>query len=530
MNLGDELNRMALLCYGIHHIVSVELGLQPAYLPGEISAAELDEAKQIASQWLAGAATDPDLARDTRVASPIAAYPGGAVDYWATCGIRLQRVKYEYKREPAVGPGVTPVYVPGYYYLPTDITLEFQKSGILTRAEFQRMCDSCTDEASLRRLLGAPDRAGARKIWRDVAAVALLLLAGVALIYAWKTRRAFSRRVVLSALGVVALVFAAWVAMMFFDQGYRTRFFVKQIASRNPILAMICRDRYHYSYWDKKDIPPAVLRALVDLLRDDDPQVRYVAVNYLGATWGENLYGVENAEKNLREAAGDSDPLIAAPALSLLGLFKDDRNVEFLRTTLNDVTNTESVRAGAVYGLASTADPHGIDDVVTCARQAGEGLRYAAIYMLGSYDDPRCIALIADLVPSPDIIVSSRALSALDRFKYLHPGRNLSDIIDPALLAAACDTTFKYSHREMLAAKIQDISKRALAYENMLWFPDSQDAKSAMECQLYAVRGLEEMKSAASSVIPVMQKMLEDPKTVPEVRKRLEEGIKYLQR
>jgi len=82
----------------------------------------------------------------------------------------------------------------------------------------------------------------------------------------------------------------------------------------------------------------------------------------------------------------------------------------------------------------------------------------------------------------------------------------------------------------MLAAKIQDISKRALAYENMLWFPDSQDAKSAMECQLYAVRGLEEMKSAASSVIPVMQKMLEDPKTVPEVRKRLEEGIKYLQR
>ncbi|MGB8354933.1 MAG: HEAT repeat domain-containing protein [Chthoniobacteraceae bacterium] len=529
LNLGDELNRMALLCYGIHHIVSVELGLQPAYLPGEISAAELDEAKQTAAQWLAGAAADPDLARDTRMAAPIAAYPGGAVDYWATCGIRLQRVKYEYKWEPAVGPGVMPVYVPGYYYLPTDITLEFQKPGILTRAEFQRMCDSCMDEASLRRLLDAPDRTGAREIWRDVCTVALLLLAGIALFFAWKARRVFSRRVVLSTLAVVALLFAAWVAVMFFDQGYRTRFFVRQIASRNSFLAMVYRDRYRYPFWKNKLIPPATLRVLVDLLRDADPQVRYVAVNYLDTIRLE-LSGIENAEENLREAAGDSDPLIAAPALSLLGFFKDDRNVEFLRATLKDVTNNEAVRAGAVYGLGRTGDPRGIDDVVACARQTNAGLRDAAVYMLGSYDDPRCINLIAELVQSPDVIVSSRALSALDRFKYLHPGRDVSNTMDPALLSAACITTFTPGHRRGLAMDIHNNPTRLLAYENMLLVPGSQDAKSMAETQGYAAWGLADMKSAASDAIPAMQKVIEDPQTAPDARKKIEETIKYIQR
>jgi nitrogen fixation-related uncharacterized protein len=57
LDLGDELNRMSLLCYGIHNIVSTELGLLPSYLPDELSPAELREARQIASQWLTNAAS-----------------------------------------------------------------------------------------------------------------------------------------------------------------------------------------------------------------------------------------------------------------------------------------------------------------------------------------------------------------------------------------------------------------------------------------------------------------------------------------
>jgi len=68
---------------------------------------------------------------------PIRQRRGGLLgNGWHTSSTREIRIYTRAPRERSDA-GVRPRLL----YLPTDVTLEFQKSGILTRAEFQRLCD-----------------------------------------------------------------------------------------------------------------------------------------------------------------------------------------------------------------------------------------------------------------------------------------------------------------------------------------------------------------------------------------------------
>jgi hypothetical protein len=477
--------------------------------------------------------SDPDLAHDTRIAAPIIVDDEGIVTYWATGGIRLQRVKYEYKREPAVGNSVTPAYIPGYYYLPTDLTLEFQRSGSLTRADFQRICNSCGDENSLRKLLRAPDHTITEEIWTNIRVGVDILLLGFVFFTVWKLRRVFSRRVVLSGLAVVALLFAGWIARMSLDLGYRTRFFITQVACRNSILAAAYRG-WHYPIWYQEVTPPEVLGVLVGLLRDPNPQIRYLAVSYLEtASYHQgvnilNLSAVEGAEDNLRAIAMESDAVLATPALSLLGFFDDEPNIEFLRAKLNGRTNDPTVRRDALYGLARTGDSRAIGDVIACTKETDVTLRKIAIMQLGNFDDQRGVDIIAQILQSSDEASSEDALFALDLFGKLHPKHDISSKTDPALLAAAGNTGFPSRYREELAMSISDVPTQVQAYENLLEFPGSKYGESFTWCQTDAVDWLKSFHSAAKSALPMLQKMLQDPRTDPRLRGDLRDAIKSI--
>jgi hypothetical protein len=527
--LDEELRRMALLCYGVYHTVSVEMGLVPSYLQGEITPAELDEAKSIAAQWLADPGADPDLARDARIAAPVAASPQGSVAYWATGGIRFQRVKYEYKREPVVGPEVKPVFVPTYYYLPTDVTLEFARTGSLTREEFRKLCDSCADEASLRRLLHAPDHSPGQfsKIaWTS----AILIGTGGLLLLAWMLLRRLSRRAFIAGFAAVIVLCSAWSARMVFDLNYRTRFLIKEIASRNMILASIYEARVVLPYQWADDGSPKFMRSLAGLLNDPDPEVQYLAMEYLGPFHLNKVEGADVVE-TLRKIAAESDPVLSPMAFSYLGAFHDDRTVAFLLAKIRDTGSNPKERAAAILGLSKEdPDPRMIEVVLACSRESNREMQFAAALFLAAYDDPRCIDRIVEMLQSSDQNLSRVGLWAWERFRSENSKHDVSARMDPILLEAARNTAFGARFRAHLADVIHDQPMRILALESLLTNPSMESNRESLESRHAAAWRLEDIKSAAQTAIPIMKAILADAGTDPRARQDLEDAIAKLQK
>jgi hypothetical protein len=80
-----------------------DIGLDPKLRDGEV--ADREHCRSAASNWLASAQSDPDLARDTRVAIPIVYEPSRNVTrVWATLGVRLTRLNATYVRPPRIRP------------------------------------------------------------------------------------------------------------------------------------------------------------------------------------------------------------------------------------------------------------------------------------------------------------------------------------------------------------------------------------------------------------------------------------------
>ncbi len=527
--LGEELNRMALLCYGIYGLVSADLGLATELLSDELSPAELRDAKEIAVTWLTNPAADPDLARDTRVATPIMVESDGAVHYWGTGGVRLQRVKYEYEQTPTITGAIKAHFVPGYYYLPTDVSLEFQRPSALTGAEFRRLCDSSADETTLRHLLQAPLAAATIAPFSQILVGAFLFLLVMPIFFGWRTNRALTRRVALSALAVATLFVMGWIAFMTFDEAYRIHFFIRHVASKNSLLAMSYGQR-HFYHGLSPEPTPAALRALVDLLHDPDRQTRYLAITYLMLSDTQKLPAVDHARANLCEVALGSDPDLAPLAYYLLGMFRDDGNVAFLRAALKNVDSDEGMREAALSGLARTGDPQVIEDVIACGHSPEATLRIAAGRAIGNFDDPRSVDLIAEMLPSSDARISRAAFISFERLTVGRPHRDVFEQIDPALLAAVRVASFTPYHRQQMAREIHDVSLRVLAYESLLVSPSSTRRMSEADCQADAAEELGDLKSAAAGALPTLESTLRNPQTAPYVQIQVQKAIKSISR
>ncbi|MBK9974125.1 MAG: hypothetical protein IPP14_05055 [Planctomycetes bacterium] len=154
MPLGDELESMRLLFYGLHLVSCEDIGCHDQLLAGEVENA--DYARALADQWLQGWASDPDLAVDTRVAVPVFYNQGRSTRFWATLGVRAAPLSVRWETAPSWRPwpqtGQEPEAwqtVPahrqqaGRYVILVDEFAEFDRPGsaALPRSELRKICD-----------------------------------------------------------------------------------------------------------------------------------------------------------------------------------------------------------------------------------------------------------------------------------------------------------------------------------------------------------------------------------------------------
>ncbi|MCA8914316.1 MAG: hypothetical protein KDB90_02805 [Planctomycetes bacterium] len=152
--LGDELENMRLLFYGLYFVSCEDIGHKPQMLDGEID--EPDYVRALATKWLDDWESDPDLSVDTRVAVPI--YRDDTVSrFWCTVGVRPIKLQADYRRAPSWRPmpsaGDAPeawAEIPGGRLQPLDcvilgddfLEVELGAGATLTRAELRKACDA----------------------------------------------------------------------------------------------------------------------------------------------------------------------------------------------------------------------------------------------------------------------------------------------------------------------------------------------------------------------------------------------------
>ncbi|MCB9893116.1 MAG: hypothetical protein H6839_01545 [Planctomycetes bacterium] len=154
--LGDELENMRLLFYGLYFVSCEDIGHKPQTLDGEID--EPAYVRTLASKWLEDWESDPDLGVDTRVAVPIF-QSDTATRFWCTVGVRPIKLRAAYRRPPSwramPSPGDPPgdwVEVDSYQTEPLNcvilgddfLEVELGAGATLTRTELRSACDAAS--------------------------------------------------------------------------------------------------------------------------------------------------------------------------------------------------------------------------------------------------------------------------------------------------------------------------------------------------------------------------------------------------
>lgn len=152
--LGDELEHMRMLFYGLHLVSCEDIGMQAQTLPGEID--QPDYLRVLATKWLEQWESDVDLAADTRVAVPVYVMPGEYTRLWCTVGVRAMKLTASYAKaprwRPAPGPDETPAgwseiegwrTQTGNWVILGDEFAEVERKGDLplTRKELRDICN-----------------------------------------------------------------------------------------------------------------------------------------------------------------------------------------------------------------------------------------------------------------------------------------------------------------------------------------------------------------------------------------------------
>lgn len=163
--LGDELENMRMLFYGLHLVSCEDIGLAPQLLPGEVE--NTDHTRALAAKWLEGWQTDPDLAVDTRVAVPVYYDNGGRTRFWANIGVRAAPLSVRWARQPSWRPWPKDGDAAPWkevewhkldhadYAILVDEFAEFDQPGsvALPRGELRKVCDGAADKAEIIRQL-----------------------------------------------------------------------------------------------------------------------------------------------------------------------------------------------------------------------------------------------------------------------------------------------------------------------------------------------------------------------------------------
>jgi hypothetical protein len=208
--LTQALPEVAQLLYGLYFKVCDDLGMSPELLPDELAPNQIAQARADAESWLQAPGRDKTFAADVRYIVPVMADAGHTeVRYWMTTGIRLEKVKAEYVREPQFRldgkvlenrytqeyNGIT--LAPREFYLPVEEFAEATgPSTPYTREEFRALCDAAENREAIIRAVendGARERHSFRYITASFVLAAFAVIAGY--------RRRKIRRITARAIG-----------------------------------------------------------------------------------------------------------------------------------------------------------------------------------------------------------------------------------------------------------------------------------------------------------------------------------------
>jgi len=392
-DLDTELREMALLCYGLYERLAPEIGQEPVYLPDEMNYEDIAAAKNRISQWISCLTDDPDLGRDTRVVVP-AFDEEVSIHYWATAGVRLERVVYKYNDEPYVSDSVEPVFVPTNYYLPTDIFLEFEspRGAPLTRDEYRNICDRYEDEVSLRKHFGAVETEYEGGLF-----IVFIVLIMSAFIFR-KHLRGLNIRGMIRAVTITAGLFAVLcIAGFVYFPMYPMKILVKYVPEISvrlvPLVEKIAYS-YHSSPYDED-----IGYGMIELLDDPNPLVRAtaaVSLEYLYELYclscsdfdEEKLLRLfPDIENRLRTATEDEMFEVRWVAVSLLRrLFTNDDTIHFLASKLKTDKHVDRFICSKVFEhFATIGGTKEWDTVLSYTEDSRESVRYAAIWSLSKF-------------------------------------------------------------------------------------------------------------------------------------------------
>lgn len=165
--LGDELEEMRLLFYGLHLVSCEDIGMKDELLANEVENKDL--ARALAAKWLKGWQDDPDLSADTRVAVPVFFDFGKTTKFWGTIGVRGVPLDARWQTRPSWRPLPGEGEQPGdwqqmewhqldrsRYVILVDEFAEFALKGstALPRSQFRKICDRATTKEEVLKLLG----------------------------------------------------------------------------------------------------------------------------------------------------------------------------------------------------------------------------------------------------------------------------------------------------------------------------------------------------------------------------------------
>ncbi len=190
--LTKALPEVAQLLYGLYFKVCDDIGMPLELLPDELTADQIAQARANANTWLEAPGQDKTFAADVRYIVPVMADAGHTeVRYWMTTGIRIEKVKAEYVREPQFrlnGEVLEDRYTQEYngitlapreFYLPVEEFAEATgPSTPYTREEFHALCDAAGNREAIIHAVenGGPSNPVSR---RFVLFIVAILIAGV---------------------------------------------------------------------------------------------------------------------------------------------------------------------------------------------------------------------------------------------------------------------------------------------------------------------------------------------------------------
>ena len=319
-----------------------------------------------------------------------------------------------------------------------------------------------------------------------------------------------------------------WTVALVASPRYRTRFLVRHIASRNIGIATMCGVRVFY-----RNVSPEVIAELVDLLSDENPQVRYLAIGYISSACMDSdgkkaLAQIEGIEQKLRTAAEDPIPEVAGTAMIMLANFKNEENLDLLLRKLEQDSAVDLICSSTLIALSIIGDAKAVDAVLPFTEDPRDRVRWTALRFLGAYDDPRATTRLIRLVKTGDQSTSGVAAHAIGRFLHDFPDSPLKDEMNDALLEAASNPSFSSDSRKQLVNQMSDTSSKVAAYISMLSEPSAgEHYGTTVDCQADAARELGWMGTNAAAAIPALKKAMQSP---GKIREAATEALGTIQR